>query len=112
VNEDQIDVVTALAGSGPAFVYSIIDALAAGASHEGLDADAALKLAAQMALGAAELILTSGKSPEELIKMVVTPGGTTAAGLRVMEERRTSEAIAGAVEAATKRGEEMARENR
>jgi pyrroline-5-carboxylate reductase len=112
VSDEQIDVVTALGGSGPAFVYSIINALASGASTEGLGPDAALKLAAQMTLGAGELALTSGKSPEELIKMVVTPGGTTAAGLRVMEERKTSEAIAAAVEAATKRGQEMARENR
>jgi pyrroline-5-carboxylate reductase len=112
VSDEQIDVVTALAGSGPAFVYSIIEALASGASREGLDAGAALKLAAQMTMGAADLALTSGKSPEELIKMVVTPGGTTAAGLHVLEERKTSEAIAAAVEAATRRGKEMARENR
>lgn len=112
VNDEQIDVVTALAGSGPAFVYAIIEALASGASSEGLDADAALKLAAQMTMGAAELALTSGKSPDELIKMVVTPGGTTAAGLGVMEERKTSEGIAAAIKAATKRGREMASENR
>jgi pyrroline-5-carboxylate reductase len=112
VSDEQIDVVTALGGSGPAFVYSIIKALAAGAADEGLDPEAALKLAAQMTLGAAELALTSGKSPEELIKMVVTPGGTTAAGLRVMEERKASEAIAAAIQAATERGREMARENR
>jgi pyrroline-5-carboxylate reductase len=112
VNDEQIDVVTALAGSGPAFVYSIIEALASGASREGLDAEAALKLAAQMTMGAAELALTSGKSPEELIKRVVTPGGTTAVGLSVMAERKTSEGIAAAIEAATKRGLEIARENR
>jgi pyrroline-5-carboxylate reductase len=112
VSDEQIDVVTALAGSGPAFVYAIIDALASGAAREGLDANAALKLAAQMTLGAAELALTSGKSAEELIKMVVTPRGTTAAGLHVLEQRKTSEAIAAAVEAATRRGKEMARENR
>jgi pyrroline-5-carboxylate reductase len=111
VKDEQIDVVTALAGSGPAFVYSVIEALAAGAAKEGLDVDAALKLAAQMTLGAADLALTSGKSPEELIKMVVTPGGTTAVGLRVMEERKTNEAIAAAVQAATERGRGMAREN-
>ncbi len=112
VSDEQIDVVTALAGSGPAFVYSIIEALASCATSEGLDAGAALKLAAQMTLGAAELALTSGKSPEELIRMVVTPGGTTAAGLHVLKERKTSEAIAEAVDAATRRGKEMARENR
>ncbi len=111
VPEEQIDVVTALAGSGPAFVYSIIEALASGAISQGLNADAALKLSAQMTLGAAELALTSGTSPKQLIEMVVTPGGTTAAGLRVMEERKASEAIAAAVHAATERAREMARES-
>jgi pyrroline-5-carboxylate reductase len=110
VNDEQIDVVTALAGSGPAFVYLVIESLAAGAMSEGLAAEAALKLAAQTTMGAAELALTSGRSPEELIKMVVTPGGTTAAGLHVMDERKTREVIAAAVKAATDRGREMAGE--
>jgi pyrroline-5-carboxylate reductase len=111
VDDEQIDAVTALAGSGPAFVYAMIEALARGGEKMGLDKQASLQLAAQSALGAAELMITSGKSPEELIKMVVTPGGTTAAGLRVMEERSVAAALADAVEAATKRGQEMAREN-
>ncbi|MGI9115097.1 MAG: pyrroline-5-carboxylate reductase [Chthoniobacterales bacterium] len=111
VSDEQIDAVTALAGSGPAFVYAMIEGLAAGAAEQGMEANAALKLAAQTALGAAELALTSGKSPEELIRMVVTPGGTTAAGLRIMQERRTREAMTAAIEAATARGREMARES-
>jgi len=111
VTEEQIDIVTALAGSGPAFVYAVIEAMASGATDEGLPAGAALKLAAQTALGAAELALSSGKSPQELIAMVVTPGGTTAAGLSLMEERKTKETIAAAVQAATERGRQMAREN-
>jgi pyrroline-5-carboxylate reductase len=111
VNDEQIDVVTALAGSGPAFVYATIEALARGGEKMGLDKQASLQLAAQSALGAAELMMTSGKSPEELIEMVVTPGGTTAAGLRVMEERSVAAALAAAVEAAAKRSQEMAREN-
>jgi pyrroline-5-carboxylate reductase len=111
VEDEQIDAVTALAGSGPAFVYAMIEALARGGEKMGLDKRASLQLAAQTALGASELMITSGKLPEELIKMVVTPGGTTAAGLRVMEERSVAAALAEAVEAATKRGQEMAREN-
>ncbi|MEP6936853.1 MAG: pyrroline-5-carboxylate reductase [Chthoniobacterales bacterium] len=111
VTDEQIDSVTALAGSGPAFVYTMIKALAVGAERTGLSKDAALQLAAQTTLGAAELTLTSGKSPEELIRMVVTPGGTTAAGLAEMEKRSTSDAISAAVEAATARGREMVREN-
>src|SRR3984893_1343264 len=111
VEEEQIDAVTALSGSGPAFVYTIIEALAAGGTKMGLSADVALKLAAQTVLGAAQLMIESKMSPEELVKMVVTPGGTTAAGLAVMEKLGTSESLIAAIEAATKRGQEMAREN-
>src|SRR6266550_3384965 len=111
VDDEQIDAVTALAGSGPAFIYAMIEALARGGEKTGLNKQASLQLAAQTALGATEMMITSGKSPEELIKMVVTPGGTTAAGLRVMEECSVAAAVADAVEAATKRGQEMAREN-
>lgn len=110
VDEREIDAVTALAGSGPAFVYSVIEALASGGAAAGLQSDNALRLAAQMTLGAASLALTSGKSPEELRKMVVTPGGTTAAGLAVLQERNAGDAIAAAVEAAAARGREMSRE--
>jgi pyrroline-5-carboxylate reductase len=110
VDESEIDAVTALAGSGPAFVYTMIEALAAGAVGSGLTLDAALRLAAQTAIGAGELLLTSGKSPEELRSMVATPGGTTAAGLAEMENRGAANAIAAAVEAAANRGREMARE--
>ncbi|MEY2543995.1 MAG: pyrroline-5-carboxylate reductase, partial [Verrucomicrobiota bacterium] len=112
VDEEQIDAVTALSGSGPAFVYTMIEALAAGGTKMGLPADVALKLAAQTVLGAAEIMIESKMSPEELVKMVVTPGGTTAAGLAVMEKLGTSESLIAAIEAATKRGQEMAKENR
>jgi pyrroline-5-carboxylate reductase len=111
VEEEQIDAVTALSGSGPAFVYTVIEALAAGGTKMGLSADVALKLAAQTVLGAAQLMIESKMSPEELVKMVVTPGGTTAAGLAVMEKFGTSESLIAAIEAATKRGQEMAKEN-
>jgi pyrroline-5-carboxylate reductase len=111
VDDDQIDAVTALAGSGPAFVYAMIEALAHGGEKMGLTKQSALRLAAQTALGAADLMITSEKSPADLIKMVVTPGGTTAAGLRVMDERGIADAIADAVKAATERGQEMAKEN-
>ena len=77
----------------------------------GLSKQSALRLAAQTALGASELMITSEKSPADLIKMVVTPGGTTAAGLRVMEERGIAGALADAVKAATERSQQMAKEN-
>jgi pyrroline-5-carboxylate reductase len=112
VKEEQIDAITALSGSGPAFVYTLIEALAAGGTKMGLSADVALELAAQTVLGAAQLMIESKMSPEELVKMVVTPGGTTAAGLAVMAKLGTSESLIAAIEAATKRGQEMAKENR
>jgi pyrroline-5-carboxylate reductase len=112
VTEDQIDAVTALSGSGPAFVYTVIEALARGGEKMGLAWDVALTLSAQTVLGAATLATESKLSPEELRKMVVTPGGTTAAGLDAMEKLKTSEGLIAAVEAATIRGQEMAKENR
>ena len=112
VGEEQIDAVTALAGSGPAFVYTVIEALARGGEKMGLAPDAALVLATQTVLGAAQLANETRLSPEALRKMVVTPGGTTAAGLAAMEQMKTSESLIAAVEAAAKRGNEMAEENR
>jgi pyrroline-5-carboxylate reductase len=111
VDEPQIDIVTALSGSGPAFVYAIIDAVAASGVKLGLPKNVSSKLAIQTVLGAAELMRESKMSAEDLIKMVVTPGGTTAAGLAVMEQMKTRESLIAAVEAATKRGQEMAKEN-
>jgi pyrroline-5-carboxylate reductase len=110
VDEDQIDAVTGLAGSGPAFVYTVIEALADGGVKTGLPSEVAAVLATHTVLGAAQLAAETGKSPEELRQMVVTPGGTTAAGLAAMEKMKGSEAISAAVEAATDRGREMAKE--
>jgi pyrroline-5-carboxylate reductase len=111
VAEDQIDAVTALAGSGPAFVYTVIEALARGGEKMGLASQAALTLATQTVLGAAQLASETKMSPDELRKMVVTPGGTTAAGLAAMEQHETADGLIAAVEAAAKRGTEMALEN-
>ena len=99
--------VTALAGSGPAFVYTVIEALAAGGVKTGLPADVALILATQTVLGASQFAAESRLSPDELRRMVITPGGTTAAGLAVMEKKGTSASLIAAVEAATERGREM-----
>ncbi|MFN2621780.1 MAG: pyrroline-5-carboxylate reductase [Chthoniobacterales bacterium] len=110
VTDEQIDAVTALAGSGPAFVYTVIEALAQGGEKMGLAPDAALTLASQTVLGAAQLASETKLSPEDLREMVVTPGGTTAAGLAAMDERKASDALIAAIEAAAKRGREMAQE--
>jgi pyrroline-5-carboxylate reductase len=111
VREEQIDAVTALSGSGPAFVYTVIEALAQGGMKMGLPSTVALTLATQTVLGASQLAAETKLSPEELRRMVVTPGGTTAAGLEAMRKRGTAEGLIAAVEAATKRGQEMAKEN-
>jgi len=111
INEQQIDIVTALSGSGPAFIYTVVEALAAGGTKLGLANEVAMELAIQTARGAAEIMLESKMSPEELRRMVVTPGGTTAAGLALMEKLGTSESLIAAVETATKRSQEMAKEN-
>ena len=107
VDEVQIDAVTALAGSGPAFVYTVIEALAAGGTNCGLPPEVSLVLATQMVRGAAQLALESGLSPEELRRMVITPGGTTAAGLAIMDKLETPAGLAAAVEAANARAKEL-----
>ena len=90
----------------------MIKALAAGGIKAGLKNEKdTLQLAAQMVSGAAELALSSDKTPEELIATVVTPGGTTAAGLQVMQQQSTAAGISAAIEAAAARGREMAKEN-
>ena len=109
VNETHIDAVTALSGSGPAFVYSVIEALADGGKKEGLAPDVALTLATQTVLGAAQFAAESGASPEELRNMVITPGGTTAAGLAAMNQHGTAAGLIAAIEAAATRGREMAK---
>lgn len=108
VQEEQIDAVTALSGSGPAFVYSVIEALAEGGTKTGLPSDVALALATHTVLGASQLAAESKLSPEELRRMVITPGGTTAAGLDAMSAHRTANGLIAAVEAALARAREMA----
>ena len=112
VEERHIDAVTALAGSGPAFVYTVIEALATGAEREGMPHDVALALATHTVLGASQLAAESDASPEELRRMVITPGGTTAAGLGAMERLGTAEGLIAAVQAAAARGREMAQPER
>jgi pyrroline-5-carboxylate reductase len=107
VSESQLDAVTGLSGSGPAFIYTVIEAMAAGGATGGLEPDLALKLAAQTALGAASMLEATGLSPEELRNQVTSPGGTTLAGLEVLKQRDGAAAFRAAVEAATKRSIEL-----
>jgi pyrroline-5-carboxylate reductase len=107
VEENQLDAVTGLSGSGPAFVYTVIEALADGGERVGLPAELALELAAQTAAGAAAMVLQTGLSPGELRNQVTSPGGTTLAGLKELDRRDGAGAFRAAVEAATRRSVEL-----
>jgi pyrroline-5-carboxylate reductase len=109
VREDLLDAVTGLSGSGPAFVYSMIEALTEGGTAAGLPAELAAELAARTAAGAAEMVLQTGETPGVLRERVTSPGGTTVAGLGVLSERGFSATVAEAVQAATRRSAELGR---
>jgi len=107
VEEGQIDAVTGLSGSGPAYVFLVAEALMEAGAAVGLDAAVARALTEQTLLGAARLLSESGQSPQDLRAAVTSPGGTTAAGIAVLEERGLRRALAEAVAAATARSREL-----
>ncbi len=107
VEEKLIDAVTGLSGSGPAFVYTIIEALSDGGVRMGLPRSIATLLAAQTVAGAAEMVLATGEHPGVLKDRVTSPGGTTIAGIQALEERGLRAALMAAVEAAARRSSEL-----
>jgi pyrroline-5-carboxylate reductase len=107
VSEAQMDAVTGLSGSGPAYVYTIIDALADGGVRAGLPRAVAQRLAAQTLAGAAQMVLESGEHPAMLKDQVTSPGGTTIAGLHKLEEKGLRDALISAVLAAAERSREL-----
>lgn len=110
VEESQMDAVTGLSGSGPAFVFSFIEALTAGGVQEGLSLAAAHALAVQTVAGAALLVQESGESPALLREKVCSPGGTTISGVRVLEERDLRATVMDAVGAASRRSRELGKD--
>jgi pyrroline-5-carboxylate reductase len=107
VPESQLDAVTGLSGSGPAYIYHVIEALARGGAELGIDPKVSLKLSAQTVQGAAKMILDTGKSPKELIEMVMSPGGTTVEGMAVLVEEEVQIGLVAAVKAAARRSKEL-----
>ena len=106
--EKNIDIATALSGSGPGYVFVMIEALSDAGVELGLPVHVAQHLASQTVLGSAALQRESGKHPAELRNMVTSPGGTTAAGLAALENGGFRAIIAEAVRSAYERGEELA----
>lgn len=106
VAEDLMDVVTAVSGSGPAYVYYLIEALIEAGEAGGLPPEVAKELVLQTVYGAARMVLETGIDPAELRRQVTSPNGTTAAALAVLEER----GVRGALVAAVLQGAERARE--
>ncbi len=109
VPERWMDAVTGLSGSGPAFVYLAIEALAAGGAASGLSKPMAEKLALQTALGAAQTVKVSGRPPRELREMVTSPGGTTIEGLKVLHKAKLFAALQNAVAAAAKKSKTLSK---
>ena len=107
VSEDLMDAVTGVSGSGPAYVYLMIEALADGGVKQGLAWEDALALAAQTVSGAAAMVMETGQHPKELRDMVTSPNGTTLAGLNALDDRDFSGVVHSAVEAATARSKEL-----
>lgn len=109
-NEAQIDAVTAVSGSGPAYFFYLMESMIRAGKNLGLEEKVATALTLQTALGAAQIAITSSNSPSELRKNVTSPNGTTQAALEVFDRAQISQNIQAALAAAQKRSQELAQE--
>lgn len=109
VDEKLLAAVTGLSGSGPAYVYMVIEAMADGGVRAGLPRDIAQQLAAQTVLGSARMVLETGKHPGALKDMVTSPGGTTITGVHELERGNIRATFMNAVLAATNRANELSK---
>ncbi len=109
LEEKHLDAVTGLSGSGPAFIYMVIEALRDGGVKMGLPREVSTRLAAQTAFGAAKMVLEAGMHIGELKDFVTSPGGTTIEGLHALEKGDIRNAMINAVEAATKKSKRLGR---
>ncbi|MBI4399489.1 pyrroline-5-carboxylate reductase [Candidatus Micrarchaeota archaeon] len=111
VSERQLNSITGLTGSGPAYIYLIANALIEGGKKQGLNEKLSRKLVTQLMIGASKMLGTCKETPEELIAMVTSPKGTTIEGLKILQRRKVKDALVSAVAAATKRAKELAAQN-
>ncbi len=107
VKENQMDIVTALSGSGPAYFFRLVEILTTAGKKHGLNSTTAFYLVSQTIYGAAKMILNSGKKPEELTMQVTSPGGTTQAALLEMDNLHFAEVMYSAIAAAVQRSKDL-----
>lgn len=107
VEEEQLDAVTGLSGSGPAYIYYLIEAMEKSAAEIGLHRDIAKKLIVQTLIGAAGMVSISKKPPEQLRREVTSPNGTTEAGIKILRKYQVEEAFIECIKAATERSKEI-----
>jgi len=107
VEEEQLDAVTGLSGSGPAYIYYLIEAMENSAAEIGLEKEMAKELIVQTLIGAAEMVRNSSKSSQQLRLDVTSPGGTTEAGIRILEENGVQQAFISCIQTATAQSKKM-----
>ncbi|WNC14082.1 pyrroline-5-carboxylate reductase [Brevibacillus brevis] len=112
VAEEELDIVTGLSGSGPAYIYYLVEAMMGAGTTAGLDREMARQLTLQTVIGAATMLRDTREEPALLRKKVTSPGGTTQAGLEVLEAYQFKEAVTSAILRATERSREMGAEYR